>query len=152
MVTRRERLAQIEEAIAAHPKGKPLNASGQLVPDPTPMAPPVGYKKQPSMLDIIRDQVRNVGREAERLGYESFEEADDFDVSDDPEISSPYEVDVEAEIPVSILRQRMFEQGRDAAEAAAAAKKAPGAEPPGAAPPPKEGRATGGEPPGERSA
>lgn len=57
---------------------------GREVLDPTPMAPPVGYKKQPSMVDIVRDMVRSerLKAEAAAAGYESFEEAEDFDIAD----------------------------------------------------------------------
>lgn len=60
-----------------------------------PVAPPVGYKKQPSMVDHIRGLVRSehLRWAAEGAGAETFEEADDFDVGDDYDPSSPYEDD-----------------------------------------------------------
>lgn len=65
-----------------------------LVPDPTPIAPPLGYKRQPSMVEHIRNMVKSerLRAEAESAGAETFEEADDFDVEDDPlEPNTPYE-------------------------------------------------------------
>lgn len=47
------------------------------------IAPPVGYKRQPSMFDNIRETLRKASREAEQAGYESEEEADDFEIGDD---------------------------------------------------------------------
>lgn len=124
-MSRQSRLAAVEAAIAAHPKGKPLDPLGQLVPDPTPMAPPIGYKRQPSMVEIIREQIRLAGLEAANQGYESFEEADDFDVGDDPELRSPYEVTEADEVPVSVLRER-YNQALADLQAAEADKPASG--------------------------
>lgn len=58
---------------------------GRELLDSTPMAPPVGYKKQPSMVEIIRNMVRSerLKSEAEAAGKESFEDADNFEVADD---------------------------------------------------------------------
>lgn len=70
-----------------------LAPDGSEVPDPTPMAPPVGYKPAPSLADQIREMVRSerLAREAQEAGFETFEEADDFDVGDDYEPNTPYE-------------------------------------------------------------
>lgn len=98
----------VREAMANHPKGKPLNELGQLVPDPTPMAPPIGYVKQPSMVDIIREQIRLAGLEAANRGFESFEEGDDFEVGEDYEPQSAYELDEEQyqAAPPAVLKAR----------------------------------------------
>lgn len=90
-------------------KGRRLNAEGQEILDPTPMAPPIGYKKQPTMVDHIRAMIASerLAQEAAAAGAETFEEADDFDVDDDPEISTPYEIH-ESE-PVQALRRRQKE-------------------------------------------
>lgn len=73
-----------------------LNAKGQEVLDPTPMAPPVGYEKPVSMVELLRDRVRNeMSRIAEEQGLDSFEDADDFDVGDDFDPRSPHEMDFE---------------------------------------------------------
>lgn len=78
-------------------KGKPLTAEGYEIPDPVPMAPPVGYKKQPSMIEIVRDMVRSehLRRYAEGKEQDTFEEADDFDVDDDPDPLTKYEAEFE---------------------------------------------------------
>lgn len=74
------------------------------LPDPVPLAPPLGYKKAPSLRDQIREMVlsERLRMEAEAAGAETFEEADDFDVPDlDP--TSPFE---EVFDPVEDLRRR----------------------------------------------
>lgn len=75
-------------------KGRPLTVDGQEIPDPRPMAPPVGYKKQPSMADQIRDMVRSerLAQEAAEMGGESFEEANDFDTGEDDDLNTIYEI------------------------------------------------------------
>lgn len=73
----------------AHQK---FDESGREMMDPLPIAPPIGYKKAPSIAEQIRNMIKSekLRQEAEAQGYESFEEADDFDVDDfDPK--SPYE-------------------------------------------------------------
>lgn len=86
------RLDPRQLAMDIHPKGKPLSPGGLEVPDPTPMAPPVGYVQHVPLAEQIRAMVRSeaLRQAAEAQGAETFEEADDFDVEDfDP--SSPYE-------------------------------------------------------------
>ena len=68
-----------------------LAKEGGEIVSSVPMQPPVGYNPQPSMVEIIRNQIRLAGLEAQANGMESFEEADDFDVEDDFDPSSPYE-------------------------------------------------------------
>lgn len=74
---------------AAHLK---FDEEGRELMDPTPIAPPIGYRKSPSISEQIRTMIRSekLRQEAEEAGYETFEEADDFEVGDfDPK--SPYE-------------------------------------------------------------
>lgn len=64
------------------------------LPDPTPMAPPLGYKRSPSLAENMRAMIRGeMSRLAAERGFESFEEADDFQIGDDYEPSSPHELD-----------------------------------------------------------
>lgn len=67
--------------------------NGGEIMDPTPIAPPVGYKKSPSIAEQIRMMIRSekLKQEAEAAGMETFEEADDFDVDDDFDPRSPFE-------------------------------------------------------------
>lgn len=134
-------LAAIEAAIAAHPKGKPLNEQGQLIPDSTPIAPPIGYKKQPSMVEIIREQIRQASEEAGRAGYDTLEEAEDFDIGDGQEPYSQYEQEDAQEVPISVLRERQRQALADEAEKAAEAAKPGGG---GETPAEAAGEASGG--------
>lgn len=113
----REVHAAMAAAMEAHPKSMPLNDRGQLVPDPVPMAPPIGFRPQPSMVEIVRNQVRLASLEAQRMGEESLEQSDDFDVGDEPELRSPYELDAESEVPISVLRARAEQAQEDYLEA-----------------------------------
>lgn len=72
-----------------------LDELGREINDPTPMEPPLGYVRQPSLAEQIRDMVRGekLRMEAEAAGMETFEESDDFDVGDDYDPHSPYEND-----------------------------------------------------------
>lgn len=100
------------------------------LPDPTPMAPPLGYRPQPSLRDQIREMIlsERLRVEAEAAGAETFEEADDFEVEDfDPH--SPYEVNFD---PVEELRSRR----RWEAEVRAEADRRDLVDNPPAAPPP----------------
>lgn len=70
-----------------------LDKNGHEVVSSIPVEPPLGYKKQPTMIEHIRNMVRSehLRVAAERMGAETFEEADDFDVGDDFDPNSPYE-------------------------------------------------------------
>jgi hypothetical protein len=85
-------------------------------PDPTPVAAPISMRKSPSIFDHVRDMIRReMSEAAEAAGYESFEDADDFDVDDDPFPHSRHTLD-EDELSVAELRQRLQEaEAREAA-------------------------------------
>lgn len=70
-----------------------LNINGHEVPDPTIVDPPLGYIRQPDLMELMRRMIRSeLSTVVENTEYESFEEADDFDIDDDPvDYSSPYE-------------------------------------------------------------
>lgn len=82
MFRRRGRPTDMEDYYARQER-RGFIGSRQKV-DGTPVAPPVGYVKQPSMVEIIRQQVRSahLAAAAEAAGMDTFEEADDFDVGD----------------------------------------------------------------------
>ena len=56
------------------------------IPDQTPVAMPIGYEKPESLTSMIKRMVRNEEflRKADEEGFDTDEEADDFDV-DDPQ-------------------------------------------------------------------
>lgn len=70
-----------------------LDSSGAEILDSTPMQPPIGYNPQPSMFDVMRKMIADHQRELAEAGFETPEEADDFDVDDDFDPTSPYEHD-----------------------------------------------------------
>lgn len=82
------------------------NDEGQFIPDSTPMSPPLGYKRQPSMVEVIRNMVRDerLAQEIAAQGFETFEEADDFEVGDEPEdLTSGWENDFDPPIREMIM-------------------------------------------------
>lgn len=70
-----------------------LDDKGREMPSGVPMAPPIGYRKQPSLHEQIREMIRGekLRMEAEAAGYETFEEADDFSLGDDDEPQTSYQ-------------------------------------------------------------
>lgn len=86
---------------------KNKDKAGREIPDPTPMAPPLGYVKQPSMVEHIREMIRgeNLRKEALNADMETFEEADDFDVGDDTDPISGYEYEENFE-PAGVIAVR----------------------------------------------
>lgn len=120
---------------------KRIKARYELV-DPTPIAPPIGFKRTPSLAEQIRDMVRSeaLRAEVEKAGAETFEEADDFDVDDDFDPTSPYEADFD--VPVAELRRRQQEDleklqaGGDPLPASDAVPSRPAPKTKPAAPPP----------------
>lgn len=104
-----------------------LDEFGRELPDPVPMAPPVGYKKVPSMVDTIRDMIRSekLRQYALEQGAETFDEADDLDI-DDPDDFEPYsEHEVDDLTPISELRARKSASEQPAPQPAPAAPTAP---------------------------
>ena len=85
---------------------------GRELPDPVPVAPPVGWHKQPSMFDQIREMVRgeHVRMWAEAQGAETFEEAQDFDVEDEMFPTSEYEGEFEPMEDLQARRQAAFRE------------------------------------------
>lgn len=77
---------------------------GRELPDPTPVAATVKMAHKVSTLDEMRRFYGLLRREAESAGLETPEEADDFDVDEDPEPQSPYEHDFD-NLPVADLVQ-----------------------------------------------
>ncbi|MEM2002687.1 MAG: hypothetical protein QXT77_08595, partial [Candidatus Methanomethylicaceae archaeon] len=75
-----------------------LTPEGREIVSSVPMAPPVGYKKQPSLVETIRMMVRQekLAQELASQGFETFEEADDFYIEDDDfDDRHPYEAEFE---------------------------------------------------------
>ncbi|UDN67510.1 hypothetical protein [robinz microvirus RP_35] len=72
------------------------NEKGQEVPDDTPVALPVRFRRPPTLQEQIQRMVKDqISQGVHDAGGESFEEADDFDCEDEDsvELRSPYEID-----------------------------------------------------------
>lgn len=83
------------------------NEDGEELLNPTPMQPPLGYKRAPTLAEQIRHQVMVAKLEALNDLEETEDEADDFEVGDDFEPMSKYEND---HIPtIKQLRQQAQE-------------------------------------------
>lgn len=95
-----------------------LDQEGREILDTTPIAPPVGFMEQPSMFDIVREMVRSERFKAqmEAEGLETFEEADDFDVDDDFDPSTPYENDFDPGV------SELYKAGKEEQERVSKAK------------------------------
>lgn len=64
---------------------------GHEVPDPTPLALPLGMKKPETLEEMMGRMLRNQNYLKAFEGAESFEEADDFDVGTEDNPLTPYE-------------------------------------------------------------
>lgn len=108
-----------------------LDEHGHERPDPTPVAPPVGHNRQPSLAEQIRSMVvsERLKQEAAAAGAETFEEADDFEVGDDYDPTSPYEEVFEPPLPPEPLIVRMAETPGASGGASSAPPEAEGADP-----------------------
>ena len=129
-----QKLSDAEELLEKY-QAKNIDLNGKLIPDPTPLAPPVGYNPQPSMVEIVRDMVRSerLKQDLDDQGLETFEESEDFDIEDDPVAQSPWENEFDPPI------EELVAAGREAI-----AKRKKDRDPPPAAnerPKPKEGEA-----------
>lgn len=63
-----------------------IGKDGKEYPDPVPMAPPVGFDNPPDLMDMMATMLKSheVQKRLEAEGFDTFEEAGDFDVDDDP--------------------------------------------------------------------
>lgn len=70
-----------------------FNELGQELPDQTPAAVPHGWERPLSLHEQIKRFIRSeMSMQAQLQGEESFEEADDFEVDEDPDPLSQYEI------------------------------------------------------------
>lgn len=82
------------EEYLADARQRGLDANGHFIPDSTPLAPPIGYKRSPTIAENIRAMIKSerLKQEVEAAGAETFEEAEDFDIEDDPvDPHTPYD-------------------------------------------------------------
>jgi len=72
-----------------------LDKNGHEIPDSRTLAPALNLRPEPTLAERIREITRSerLRQEALAAGQETFEEADDFEVGDDYDPESPYEMD-----------------------------------------------------------
>lgn len=71
-----------------------LDEKGHEIPDPNPVAMPAGFKHPESLQNQIQRLVRGqISEAADAAGFETFEDAEDFDVDDEIDVDSPYEME-----------------------------------------------------------
>lgn len=95
---------EFRDPLSSTPLEEYLDNMGRECPNPVPVAPPVGFIKQPSMVEHMRSMVRDelLRRELVAQGVETFEESDDFEIDDDPiDPSTPYEEVFDPSPPVA---------------------------------------------------
>lgn len=81
-----------------------LNEKGQEVLDPNPVAVPVGFRKPPSLHEMIAKYVRAASEDAKNRDMDTFEEADDFEVGDDYDPQSPWEMEFDPLLGKEVTR------------------------------------------------
>lgn len=77
----------------ALPKMRFLDEHGHEIPDPQPVEIPARFKRPETLAEQIRRVTQGaLSLQAQEQGFESFEEAEDFEIDDDSfDPSSPYE-------------------------------------------------------------
>lgn len=76
-----------------------LDENGHEVLDDTPANVPVRFRHVDSLVDTVKRVIREqASLEAQNMGMETFEEADDFDCDDDYNPTSPHEMSLDTEL------------------------------------------------------
>jgi len=120
---------------------------GRELLDGRPMQPPLGYKRTPSLAEQISAMVRNERIQAElrAAGVETFAEADDFNIPDDVDPTSPYEMYFEPTPLAELVKREKADKAAKKKAAEEAAQAARGGQEPAkpAGAPPEGGSAQG---------
>lgn len=89
------------------------NKNGEEILDPTPVNIPIRFRVPTPLNERIRQMVRQeASLYAKNNGDETFDEADDFNISDDPaDPSSPWEEDFDPEVPHIASREAEIRHG-----------------------------------------
>lgn len=89
-----------------------LDEHGREKLDPKPVAMPLGFERPETLAEQIQRMVRQtVSQEAADQGFETFEDADDFDVGDDFDPTSPYEMEFDPILGREVSPQMVAEGG-----------------------------------------
>lgn len=89
------------------------NANGEEVLDQTPVNVPIKWKAPLPLNERIKQMVRQEASQwAQQQGNETFEDADDFNVPDDPpDPSTPWEEDFDPQVPFVATREAEIRHG-----------------------------------------
>lgn len=69
-----------------------IGLDGREYPDPVPMSPPIGYEPPSDLLQMLEQLFKRGKAVLEAAEIETEEEANDFDIPDDPvDLLTPYE-------------------------------------------------------------
>lgn len=98
-----------EDVFKTTDKHNRFSEDNKEILNPTPVQPPLGYKPTLSLAEQIRQQVRQY-KHIEDTEPETEEEADDFDIIDDPAPESRWENDMIPSIKESRKRLRELEE------------------------------------------
>lgn len=90
-------------------KSNRFDEHGHEVLNPTVMAPPLGYKKQLSIAEQVRQQIRSM-KALQDDAPETEDEADDFEIDDDPVMPSRWENDMIPSIKETRKRLKELEK------------------------------------------
>lgn len=90
-------------------KNNRFSEDNKEILNPTPMQPPLGYKPGKSLVEQIREQVRAY-KHLDDNEPETEEEADDFEIDDDPIMQSRWENDTIPSIKETRARLRKLEE------------------------------------------
>ena len=82
---------------------------GREILNPTPMQPPLGYNRAPSLSEQIRQQVLTQSI-LSNMDPETVEEADDFEIEEDPPMPSRWENDLVPSIKETRARIKELEK------------------------------------------
>lgn len=112
-----------ERQLSGRPQLSALSEKGQEIPDPLPHTAALGRRRARSIRDNVVEILRSEKwRQAmEENGEETFEEADDFDVDDDFDPSTPYEEMFEGEY--ALLREARLESQKTETQKAQKARR-----------------------------
>lgn len=132
-----EKIVEYVQDFTREPSARAQNlfdGSRREIVSAIPVAPPVGYVEQPTLVERIRSMVRSehLRYAATEAGYETFEDSEDFEVGDDFEPHTPYEAVFDPPVQPSAA-QPAVEPAPDASAEPPAANPVPGATTPPAA-------------------
>lgn len=89
------------------------NERNEEILDTTPVEMPIGYERPESLASMIARMINSteLQRAAQKQGLETFEESDDFEMDDDGELVSPYQLtDMQEDKPYAIPAQKPTKQ------------------------------------------